>query len=652
MASRISRRAGWLGHAWPLISVLLIIIACTSILAVQPHWLNPHLGIQDDPKITKIIYPTFGNPAIVKKGATLTVEYDPRERLYWKILPRPMSFKVSVKTSNGPAKITRSLDVKSSKIGYSTQWPDLGKNKRQERRIYLVTVAVPEDLPSDLYDLEVESTFVVRTTTDSQPHALQAVDSFKDRFSFLQITDVHVWGPEIEYPGCTYHERSKRPDGTDPNRKGAVYYQKAIDQINLVHPDFVVFSGDGMFGQRYFAQDNGPPWGITTEYEYEMMWFYQETLKLDVPVFMVMGNHDSYNEGNEGAGEDWYVNWRKLFGPIYHSFDYGDNHFVATNSQDWSAKQRVLVDWFNVILQPGKYKGEFLGGGEKGLAGVSTERLAKVDESAFTGQLAWIRDDLKAHQGSKTRIMVMHHDPYKTAGSGEMWGVAPGGGGEGGLKHMLSRVLDMGGGQGRLAIIKLMQDYRVSLEVSGHDHSDYVATREQEQKDLGPNFVDAFTWKGGGGEIIFANTTSTQFQVSGSSNKYPGYRWVWVNDGKIESFSYKEPAWSYPWYEGTNIGGTTDLDKLVTPAIRSKTEKAADGSATTFTVENTLDVELPGAYAEIMMPALPQGQRYVVDNGTLVGTYAGGGKSGAVMCQVLMAVPPRAAATATIRSTR
>lgn len=644
-----TNRAGQLGHAWPLIAVLLIVIACSAMIAIQPHWINPHLGIQDEPKITKIIYPTLGNPAIMQKGSALTIEFDHRKQVWWRVFLRPMAFQVEAVTSNGPAKLTRELEVSDVRVGYSSRWPEYEKVLRQDRRIYLVTVQVPTDLPDDLYDLRVSSRFVVYTSEDTQPHALQVVDSYKDRFSFVQLTDVHVWGHEVEYPSCCYHERSNRPNGVDLDRKGAVYYQKAIDQINLIRPDFVIFSGDCIFGQKYFVADHGTPWGTTTEYEYEMMWFYNETLRLDVPVYMVMGNHDSYNEGNEASGEDWFVNWRKLYGPLYHSFDYGPHHFVACNSQDWSARERSLVDWFDIMLQPKKYKGSFKAGGDKAASGITAARLAEVDEASFRGQLAWIRDDLKANQGAQTRVLIMHHDPYKADGSGEMWGVASGKGTKSELKHMLSRVLKMGDGGGRLAIMKLMQDYRVALELSGHDHSDYVATRAQAQATLGSGFIDMFTWKGGGGEVVYANTTSTQFQTDGASQAYPGYRWIWIDGSRVENVNYKDPKWSFPWYEGCAVGGTTTLNKLSAPAIRSSTTHSQDSSSAAFTVENTLDVGLPGAYAEVKMAALPEGQIYVVDNGELAGMYEVPGEGGGIVCQVELAVPPRSAATATVR---
>jgi 3',5'-cyclic AMP phosphodiesterase CpdA len=646
-----SKKEKRLLRAWPLIAVLIVLMAGGIASVMLPTWIDPHIGIQNAPRITRLIYPTLGNPAIIERGGNLVVEFDPREQQFDDTLVKASGFKAKARSSNGPGKVTRELPVLSQKVGSSSQWPEYAPASGRDRRIYLVTLEVPRDLPDDLYDLTVEARAGPVALSDTQPHSLQAIDAYKDDFNFIQITDVHVWGPEISYPGSTDHQRSARPNGLDQKRKGALYYQKAIDQINLIRPDFVIMSGDCMFGQKYFVQDNGPPWGDTTEYQYEMLWFYQETLRLDVPVYMVMGNHDSYNEGPGGAHEDWFVNWRKLYGPLYHSFDYGDYHFVASNSQNWARPQRQLVDWEGILLQPRKYKGQVVAGGDKPSEGITAAALAALDDSQYTRQLAWIRDDLKDHQGSKMRVVVMHHDPYKADGSGEMWGEAPGQSIMAKLKFGLSKVLGMGDGQGRLAMIRLMQDYRVALEISGHDHSDYVATKKSAAADLGSRFVDAFTWKGGGGEVDFVNTTSTQFQTDKESDKYPGYRKIHIADGKVVSFNYKEPKWSFPWYKGTNAGGVTDLGKLTEPAV-SQSASPAPGGLEGLDLEtvNWLDVPLNGAYRKVRLPYLSGGYYYTVAGGAFAGTFANRqANPDLLVCQVLCDVGPKSVKVVTVR---
>jgi 3',5'-cyclic AMP phosphodiesterase CpdA len=590
-------------RAWPL-----VVVMTASILGVVlwPYFTsNPNLGIQEKPRVKQLIYPTFGNPAIVKNGTDLVIEFDPRDRRFDTPFVALEELEVKAETSIDPAPVKMALPVRSMKPGTSTRWPEYTPAGGADRTIYLVSVEVPAALPEDLYDLTVSARTVEdREIEDFQPHALQAVPQYKEGFSFCQLTDIHTYGPESSYPSANYHERSRRPDGLNPSRNGAVYYRKAIDQVNVMKPDFCVFTGDFMFGQSYFLQDQGFPWKVTTEYEYEMLWFYEETLKLDVPVYLVIGNHESFAEGDSGANEDWFDNWRRLFGPVYHSFDYGEAHFLALNSQDWPVSQRVLTD-YGVSIQSEKYKGQYRGSGDQWEPGVSVERLTRIDESRLTGQLAWMRDDLASHQSSKIRVVATHQDPWRQAGFGTMWASAGSDdrGFLGGIKSMMGFAGKYGNGAGRLAAVRLMSEYRVALEVSGHFHSD---------------FVESFPWLQGGGEVLCVNTTCTQFNVDGFSRSYPGYRRIWIDNGTVASYNYKDPVWSYPIYAGVKVGGITNLGRLTKPAFTARTEPdSGRAERVTWTVMNTLAKPLPGAFTKLTMPFLKDGYYYVARNGRL-----------------------------------
>jgi len=601
----IPRRAR---NVWPLIVVIVVSLVGAALWPVLRVPAST-LGILNRPMIRELIYPTLGNPAIIKKGEKLTIEYDPREQHFNKGFVELVDFEVRAKSTNDPFSITRELPVVSPVVGYSNRWPEYGESELQDKRIYLVTVEVPRSLPEDLYDLTVRAQEPNKTwLRDTQPHALQAVNEFKDRFSFVQMTDIHVYGPECSFGSACYHLRSGRPNGIDPDRKGAVYYQQAIDQINLMKPDFCVFTGDFMFGESYLTQDQGDPWGWTTEYQYEMLWFYQETLKLDVPVFMTIGNHESCAEGDQAAHEDWFDNWRKLFGPLYYSFNYGDYHFLCLNAQDWSRSQRTLVET-PVSLQPSKFKGQLLGGGDRWAPGVTEARLDEIEESEFSGQLAWIRDDLEAHNDSKMIVCAAHQDPWQPEGLGQMWANKQTNSLD--LLNLGKMVLgvpgDPGDGEGRLALIEMLLEHKVSLFISGHFHSDNV---------------DSAMWKDGDGKVWFVNTTSAQFQTDTFCPAYPGYRRIWVEDGKVESFNYKEPNWSYPLYQGTKVGKRNNLGLLQNPSIQhSFDQEPGTNEELTLTVNNTLEKPLPGAYAEFPMPYLTDGYYYEVQNGTFGEVY-------------------------------
>lgn len=233
-------------------------------------------------------------------------------------------------TTNSSYPVTRVLPLEHFTTGFSTRWPEFSSAMEPRARIYLVTVSVPRDVPLHLYDLAVKGRQPDGSwIEDSQPHAVQTVGEYKDDFTFAQLTDIHVWGPEAWYPGAlSTHERNYRhADYRDSDGYGATYYHKAIGQMNRQKPDFIVYTGDYDFSQKWlykqnyadFSQYKDSAWnGKYYEPHFEMDWFYEETLKLDVPVFMVLGNHDGYARYdffNISMEEDYMASWRNLFSP-------------------------------------------------------------------------------------------------------------------------------------------------------------------------------------------------------------------------------------------------------------------------------------------------------------------------------------------------
>ena len=151
----------------------------------------------DRHRIKQVIYPTLGQPAIVRHGERLTLEFDPRRRDWSRALPQLTGFHVSATTTNSADPATSELPLQDYTIGFSARWPEYSSELEPRALVYLVTVEVPGTVPAHLHDLTVTATLRDGSTiTDSQPHALQVVNEYKKDYSFAHMTDIHVSGQE------------------------------------------------------------------------------------------------------------------------------------------------------------------------------------------------------------------------------------------------------------------------------------------------------------------------------------------------------------------------------------------------------------------------------------------------------------------------
>lgn len=217
-----------------------------------------------------------------------------------------------------------------------------------------ITVSTPTFTPVELYNLTI---LVLRNgeyLRKVEPRAVQVIEEFKESFSFIHITDFHVGDPRGLFESIQ-------------ETIGWKSVKRCINEINILHPDFVVISGDLTYGQLY-------PFEYRNEYDL----CYDMIQQFDVPTFLAPGNHDGYNR----ILEDGLAFWERYFGPLYYSFDYGNFHFQSINSYDMSKFHRLTF-----LFIPLNWGGS-----------ISDE------------QLDWIEQDLAAHQGSN-HVQFMHHNP-------------------------------------------------------------------------------------------------------------------------------------------------------------------------------------------------------------------------------------------------
>src|SRR5659263_169938 len=69
------------------ITAAITLTGLSGLPSAQAAYADPAnyvIGLHTPTKITKLIYPTIGNPAIVRKGTDFTIEWDPREGTFYK----------------------------------------------------------------------------------------------------------------------------------------------------------------------------------------------------------------------------------------------------------------------------------------------------------------------------------------------------------------------------------------------------------------------------------------------------------------------------------------------------------------------------------------------------------------------------------------
>ncbi|MGQ9475255.1 MAG: metallophosphoesterase family protein [Actinomycetota bacterium] len=516
----------------------------------------------------------------------------------------------------------RRLRVLEVKRGPSKRWPEIFGQPAFE--VDHVEVEMPLDVPLDLYDLHVrclsgrvDPAFRVE---DQQPHALQVIDAYRDDLKIVHITDTHVYGPEIKnglnLDYNSFELREPRPgtpsridlsvfgypgfpmdlDGDGKANEGAIYLQEELQAINLINPDFVVFTGDCVYAQKNFntypkdtwlwGDVNGDP---GSEYRFEYTWWYDELLALNVPVFCVPGNHDSYCwDGHALVRDDGQEIWQDLFGPLYYSWDYGDMTFLAVNTMDWDKvdadgpepfrpentnpllwalatslfpdiawdyddRGGFLADFTRIFLPlkviiPHKWHGQVRGDGDP-WEWEPWPWGPDPDGDGFSGQLAWVERELRraTAEGKRLKGAFMHHDPLRPAGSPpEAFDNAK----EFGLMELAS-----GEGEGSQALMYLFRKYEVSFVATGHTHSDAI------------NRVPWAPYGSSPGEVVCINTTAAEIPVDGNSfllkrasEGYAGYRLITVRDCHLSDWGFAgaegdpDRRWSIPGWEGLRVG--------------------------------------------------------------------------------------------------
>lgn len=180
----------------------------------------------------------------------------------------------------------------------------------------LIRAHIPKDIPDSLYSLRV----ILDGKEDAAARAVKIIPEFKKEYRFIQLSDLHV----RSYKG---------------NRANVKKFLTVAEEVNLLSPEFVVMTGD--------VTDSG------TRPEYLRL--LKALQELDVPTFVIPGNHDNYYWWFKYfyTGHDEYD---KYFGQGYCSFPYGKDRYIFLNTRDYeriydTSREGVHSDQWHWLLR-------------------------------------------------------------------------------------------------------------------------------------------------------------------------------------------------------------------------------------------------------------------------------------------------------------
>jgi 3',5'-cyclic AMP phosphodiesterase CpdA len=456
------------------------------------NYLDEFPNIVLDPKVENIIYPLMATPAIEKNGSDLTIKVDTKGK-------EPVGWDVSLNpTEAAQVEGTYELPVKNVQKG-SSHW-------KESSSIYEVTVTIPDGVPEELFDLQVSYTGDGTRITDNEPNSVKVVKEFKKDFTFMHLTDIHVGSPRnIADPANAIEAGMWDPDQS----KRWLYLQKTIKQVNLLKPDFVVMTGDLMYGQMN-----------PQEYIYEYEETYRMLKQFNVPVYIVPGNHDYYAQDATLADGAKY--WEQYFGPQYFSFDYGSYaHMIGYNSFDWHKFDRQGHGNVSVPTWGGQIRDQQMEWIKKDLA----ENKATAQKGQTTGLFShhnpiWRDRDIWPSSDPEVSEYWKEydgkHDPQEltTLLKGEKLGI---------------KYDQQWHGEGSHELIDVMKQNRVDISLHGHTHIDNITEQDG---------------------ILYSTTASIEL----SAKPWVGYR-LFEKDpasSKINSYIFKGPDKSMPVYQDGN----------------------------------------------------------------------------------------------------
>ena len=106
-------------------------------------------------------------------------------------------------------------------------------------------------------------------------------------------------------------------------------FNRAIDEINILKPDFAIMVGDLIQGDATNLKQLAAEWKE----------FWEHQSDLIVPFLPLPGNHDITNRV-------MYDYWEKHIGRTYSAFTYKNCLFLLLNTEEWHTNSGEWTNWF------------------------------------------------------------------------------------------------------------------------------------------------------------------------------------------------------------------------------------------------------------------------------------------------------------------
>lgn len=235
-----------------------------------------------------------------------------------------------------------------------------------------LSFTLPAQVPEEVFDLALASS---ATAADTARHAVKVLPEFASAFYFAQVTDTHL----------PSHVLSSDAGFSVSDTTGMADLDAVIDDLNFIHPEFVLHTGDLVNEgelESYLSM-------------YEMGRAQAMISRLRDPLFLASGNHDigGWDATPPPAGTA-RRNWWRTFGwPVLASAPAGHPYHSQVYSFDYGLVHCIGMEGY-----------QNSGGYDDYLPAVYGANSMTAEE------MAWLAADVAAVPGGHSKLAFIHYD--------------------------------------------------------------------------------------------------------------------------------------------------------------------------------------------------------------------------------------------------